>query len=155
MRALERHPDDRYQSAYDLADDLEGFLRDAAMHSGPVRIARYLDELATAAGGQRRPELISEHEHAADEEDLDFDSEVFGGFQPAAAAVEPAAAAWDEYEESDAAVAAALGMDLREFRVARTPSPARRSSGAGGVPVPDADTDPMSEAPGTGAKRNL
>ena len=51
MRALEKHPTDRYQSAYDLADDLETFLRDERLHSGPVRIARYLDVLTQAAGG--------------------------------------------------------------------------------------------------------
>jgi len=49
MRALEKHPSDRYQSAYDLADDLETFLRDERLHSGPVRIARYLDMLTHAA----------------------------------------------------------------------------------------------------------
>jgi serine/threonine-protein kinase len=48
MRSLEKHPEDRYQSAYDLADDLESFLRDERLHSGPVRIARYLDMLAGA-----------------------------------------------------------------------------------------------------------
>jgi len=37
-------------------------LRDERLHSGPVRIARYLDMLTAAAGGQRRPELISEGE---------------------------------------------------------------------------------------------
>src|SRR5690606_28742115 len=56
MRTLERHPEERYQSAYDLADELESFLRDGKLHSGPVRIARYLDMLALAAGGARRPE---------------------------------------------------------------------------------------------------
>ena len=65
MRALERHPEDRYQTAYDLADDLESFLRDEKLHSGPVRIARYLDMLTIAAGGTRRPELISEAEARA------------------------------------------------------------------------------------------
>jgi hypothetical protein len=40
MRALEKDVEDRYQSAYDLADDLEMFLRESRLHSGPVRIAR-------------------------------------------------------------------------------------------------------------------
>src|SRR5204863_5432056 len=60
MRALERHPESRYQSAYDLADELDGFLHDHGMHSGPVRIARYLDDLAAATGGVRRPHLLTE-----------------------------------------------------------------------------------------------
>jgi eukaryotic-like serine/threonine-protein kinase len=81
MRTLERHAEDRYQSAYDLADDLESFLRDEKLHSGPVRIARYLDMLSLASGGARRPELISEAEARADGGDeLDFDSQVFDGF---------------------------------------------------------------------------
>ena len=80
MRALEKHPEDRYQSAYDLADDLEAFLRDERLHSGPVRIARYLDVLTHAAGGARRPELVSEAEARGDgPSELDFDSQVFDG----------------------------------------------------------------------------
>src|SRR5262249_58668105 len=69
MRALEKHPEDRYQSAYDLADDLEAFLRDEKLHSGPVRIARYLDMLTMADGGPRRPELVSESEARRDRAD--------------------------------------------------------------------------------------
>src|SRR5262249_59262446 len=82
MRTLEKHPEDRYQSAYDLADDLESFLRDERLHSGPVRIARYLDMLAIAGGGARRPELISEAEARAGGDELDFDSQVVDGCGP-------------------------------------------------------------------------
>jgi serine/threonine protein kinase len=116
MRALDRHPDARYQTAYDLADDLESFLRDAQLHSGAVRIARYLDELALAQGGTRRPELISERENRAD--DLDFDSEVFDGIRHAQLAPE-----WEDDDEPDADVAAALGVGLDELRAMRTPVP--------------------------------
>jgi hypothetical protein len=136
MRCLEKHPADRYQSAYDLADDLEEVLRERGLHSGPVRIARYLDELATAAGGRRRQELISEAEMGAGDEDLDFDSKVFDAFRPAPAADSPAAAEWDEYEESDEGLAAALGMELEELRRMRTPVPEPRD-GPGGGPVPE------------------
>jgi serine/threonine protein kinase len=118
LRALERHPDARYQSAYDLADDLEAFLRDAQLHSGAVRIARYLDALALAQGGTRRPELISEAEHRARHDDLDFDSEVFDGIRHAQLAPE-----WEDDDEPDAEVAAALGMELDELRAMRTPVP--------------------------------
>lgn len=126
MRCLERHPDDRYQSAYDLADALEDFLREARLRSGPVKIARYLDALAEAAGGERRPELVSEAEIAAAEaeDDLDFDRGVFSSYQPAQDAIgDEAAAEWDEYEESDEQVAAALGMDPEQFAALRTPVP--------------------------------
>jgi hypothetical protein len=126
MRALERHPENRYQSAYDLADDLEGFLRDARMTSGPVRIARYLDELAEAAGGARRPELISERDKAkaagAEDEELEFDEQWSDGHRPAE---EESWSEWDEYNEPDAEVAAALGLDLDQLRLMRTPVPHR------------------------------
>ena len=123
MRALEKHVEDRYQSAYDLADDLETFLRDARLHSGPVKIARYLDALTEAEGGARRPELVAESEARGDGEELDFDSQVFGG-----AAVAPApeqAPEWEDADQPEAEVAAALGMDLAELRSLRTPVPVR------------------------------
>jgi hypothetical protein len=114
MRCLERHPDDRYQSAYDLADDLEAFLRDARMHSGPVRIARYLDSLTAAAGGQRRPELVSEAESATRIEELVLDPAMLDGFRPDA---------WEDVDQPDTDVAAALGLpvdELRELRESNT-----------------------------------
>lgn len=126
MRALERHPDNRYQSAYDLADDLEAFLRDTRRHSGPVRIARYLDELTLAAGGQRRPELISEQEQRKAAEDLELDRGMFDGYHPAGASE------WDEFVETDAAVARALGIDPAQLRANR-----------GSVRVPVDDTAPQ------------
>lgn len=135
MRALERHPSDRYQSAYDLADHLEDFLREAELHTGPVRIARYLDELTMAEGGQRRPELISEAEYLGIEEELDFERGMFDEARPKAARARRGRAdtandggggwpsAWDEYDESAAHVAAALGMELETFQRMLTPVP--------------------------------
>ncbi len=127
MRALELHPDDRYQSAYDLADDLDTFLRESGLRSAPVTIARYLDELSVAAGGVQRPELVAEAVEG-DDDDLDFDRGMFAGHEPmdpeqveAAAA---AAAEWDEYEEGEDAVAAALGVDPDMLHsITRTPLP--------------------------------
>ncbi len=122
MRALEKHPEDRYQSAYDLADDLESFLRDERLHSGPVRIARYLDMLTQAAGGPRRPELAPEQAPNADE--LDFDSQMFEAFKPAPGAPGPdQAPEWEDTEQPEADIAAALGLDLAELRALRTPVP--------------------------------
>ena len=154
MRALEKHPDDRYQTAYDLADDLETFLRDERLHSGPVRIARYLDALAHAAGGARRPELISEAEakHAGD--DLDFDSQAFDSYKPAEGAPGPEQAAqWEDADQPEADVAAALGMELAELRSLRTPVPVRpagmaRITGAG--PAVDLTAPPFGGAAGVG-----
>ncbi|MBL9013305.1 MAG: protein kinase [Myxococcales bacterium] len=130
MRALEKHPGDRYQSAYDLADDLETFLRDERLHSGPVRIARYLDMLTHAAGGPRRPELVSEAEVRRDAgaDELDFDKQVFDAFKPSEGAPGPEQAPeWEDAEQPEADVAAALGMELAELRALRTPVPMRPS----------------------------
>ena len=152
MRALERHPEDRYQSAYDLADDLETFLRDERLHSGPVRIARYLDILAIASGGARRPELISELEARRETgEELDFDSQTFDGFAPAEGAPGPdQAAAWEDVEQPEAEIAAALHMELAELRARRTPVPTRPS---GMMPVTGASTaiehEPAPDEPAT------
>ncbi len=130
MRTLEKHPEDRYQTAYDLADDLESFLRDEKLHSGPVRIARYLDMLAIASGGTRRPELISEAEARRGDggDELDFDSQVFDGFAPREGAPGPEQAPlWEDVEQNEADVAAALHMELAELRALRTPVPMRPS----------------------------
>ena len=75
LKALEAHPGDRYQSAYELAADLEDFLRAAGYRSGPVRIARYLDALGTTGGDEPRPELVIAGEAWVDdaaEDALDF-----------------------------------------------------------------------------------
>ena len=141
MRTLEKHPEDRYQSAYDLADDLESFLRDERLHSGPVRIARYLDMLALAGGGVRRPELISEQEARANGDELDFDSQVFDGFAPSEGAPGPEQAPmWEDIEQPEAEVAEALQMELAELRALRTPVPMRPAGmpavrGDGELPV--------------------
>ena len=129
MRALEKHPEDRYQTAYDLADDLESFLRDEKLHSGPVRIARYLDMLTMAAGGARRPELISEAEARGESGDeLDFDGGMFDGFVPGEGAPGPEQAPlWEDVEQPESEIAAALHMELAELRALRTPVPVRPS----------------------------
>ncbi|MCX5743911.1 MAG: protein kinase [Proteobacteria bacterium] len=129
MRALEKHPADRYQSAYDLADDLETFLRDERLHSGPVRIARYLDMLTHKSGGTRRVELVSEAEAraAAGGEELDFD-QFQETFAPTEGAPGPAQSPeWEDAEQPEADVAKALGMELDELRLMRTPVPMRPS----------------------------
>ncbi len=107
MRALERAPGDRYASAYDMADELDEFLRESARRSGPLRLARYLDELAVAVGGSPRSELVSERAGAADEDALDFDRGMFDGYR-AGGREAPPVAEWDEWEEDSGAVASAL-----------------------------------------------
>ncbi|HRC56612.1 MAG TPA: serine/threonine-protein kinase, partial [Kofleriaceae bacterium] len=127
MRALSPAPARRYQSAYDLADDLEQFLQDAKLSSGPVRIARYLDELAHAEGGSRRPELVSSTGRFS-RVDLDLEAAPFRSFRAAPGRE------WDDAEEPVADVASALGIDVSELRAMRVP-PAEPKGEAAGQPV--------------------
>ncbi len=104
-----------------------------------MRIARYLDMLTHAAGGQRRPELVSEAEAriAAGHDDLDFDSQVFDGYKPSEGAPGPEQAReWEDTDQPEGEVAAALGMELAELRALRTPVPVRPS---GMTPVTGAE----------------
>jgi eukaryotic-like serine/threonine-protein kinase len=63
MRALEKRPADRYQSAEDMRRELEDFLEDSGMRSGDRRMALYMNELfapkltpvAADAGSGREP----------------------------------------------------------------------------------------------------
>jgi serine/threonine protein kinase len=67
MRALEKRPQDRYQSAQELQDDLEEFLSESGLRSGNRRVAIYMNELFA-------PDAASAGAPAADEpEELDFD----------------------------------------------------------------------------------
>lgn len=113
LKALAKEPDDRYQSAYDLADDLEELLHTAKLASGPVRIARYLDELGHAEGRTRRPELVTSR---AGSETGDLDVELFKSFRTAPGRE------WDDAEEPIADVASALGIGVDELRAMRVPS---------------------------------
>jgi serine/threonine-protein kinase len=165
MRALEASPTNRYGSAYDLADDLAAFLGEInqspkAHHSGgplvgeidrrtgPLAVARYLDELAVAGGAERRRELIGEAEDLEDEDALDFDR---GDWVAQAAPGGGAALAdWDEYEEDEQAVADALGIDVSLVR-----APARKEA-PGGTRAParsraPAPTPPPAPTPATPA----
>jgi hypothetical protein len=89
------------------------------MRSGPVRIARYLDQLAVASGQSRREELISEAERlAGEDEGLDFDRGLFEGFR-AAADIDPGRLQeWDEFDEDEQAIADVIGIDVGLVRAA-------------------------------------
>jgi len=76
MKALEKNPADRYDSAFALAADLDEFLREAGRKSGSMRIAQYLDDLRALETGEKRPELVIAGEAWLDddgEDVLDFD----------------------------------------------------------------------------------
>ena len=122
MRCLERHPEDRYQSAYELADDLEQFLRESGLRSTPIRVARYLDSLGGELGAPRRAELASDDEP---DEDLDFERGMFDGVESANTGSNTDGSEWDEVEESHSHVVAVLGIDpALGHPVLRTPTPA-------------------------------
>ncbi|HVV52958.1 MAG TPA: serine/threonine-protein kinase [Polyangia bacterium] len=68
MRALEKRPQDRYQSAQAMHDDLEEFLSESGLRSGNRRVALYLGELFADAGG-----AVGEGGTAEESEALDLD----------------------------------------------------------------------------------
>ncbi len=126
MRALERDPGDRYASAYDMADELDEFLRESARRSGPLRLARYLDELAVAVGGSPRSELVAERARTGDEEALDFDRGMFDGY--VAGTQSAPVAEWDEWVEESGAVASALSAEV-DAAVSRQTENRRQATG--------------------------
>lgn len=56
MKALERRPSDRYQSAADLQHDLSEFMEEAGLKSGSRRLSQYMKELFApdSAGGENK-----------------------------------------------------------------------------------------------------
>jgi serine/threonine-protein kinase len=81
MRALEKRPQDRYQTAQEMHDDLEEFLNESGLRAGNRRVAIYMNELfapdAAAASGEGAGD---------DQEALDFDRRA-----PLSMRMEPAA----------------------------------------------------------------
>jgi serine/threonine protein kinase len=76
MRALEKRPEDRYQSAEAMRDDLEEFLDDSGLRTGNRRVSLYMNELfpsagRAGAGGRTAPERLEAQAPVLDE--LDFD----------------------------------------------------------------------------------
>jgi len=80
MRALEKKPEDRYQSAHELVDDLQRFLQTSgAMMRSHHQMARYLRDLYSPAAeaqitedGLRQARIFAEGDEG-DAEPLDFD----------------------------------------------------------------------------------
>lgn len=152
MRALEAEPSNRYQEAYDFADALGNYLREEQMRTGPIGVARYLDRLAVAEGGERREEFISELEEDQDDERLDFDRGLFSGFKAMAEQNPQAAESWDDLEEDESAVAEVLGIDVALVRtaskVADSPEPTKPAPAAEREPEEAASQEATSEPKG-------
>jgi serine/threonine-protein kinase len=119
MRALEKRPQDRYQSAEDLRHDLEEFLDDSGLRSGNRRMAIYMNELfkpEAAAGVANRP--------VAEPEELDFDRRA-----PLSMRIEPAV----EVAQFLAPRPPAPVIPLAAARAAAAPG--AKAEAAAGVPV--------------------
>ena len=68
MRALEKRPEDRYQSAEEMRHDLEEFLEESGLRSGNRRMALYMQELFApdaADVGRRRRDVARVRRSAA------------------------------------------------------------------------------------------
>jgi serine/threonine protein kinase len=110
MRALEKRPQDRYQSAEDLRHDLEEFLDDSGLRSGNRRMAIYMNELF-------KPEAAAGATAASDSpvnepEELDFDRRA-----PLSMRIEPA-------------------VEVAQFLAPRPPAPVIPLAAARAVAVP-------------------
>jgi hypothetical protein len=81
MRALEKRPQDRYQSAEDMRVDLEEFLADEGLRTGSRRVALYMKEIFPPEGGPEPAPAAGAVEGAIpldvrvrdDSEELNFD----------------------------------------------------------------------------------
>ena len=110
MRALEKRPEDRYQSAEDMRHDLEEFLEESGLKSGNRRMALYMQEVfapdaATSDAGVEKARAFGDGAH--------------GGLIPAAASK-------DEISEE-------LDLDRRAplaMRIEVAPEPAPRPAAA-------------------------
>jgi hypothetical protein len=153
MRALEKNPNDRYATGYEMADALDEYMREAKLLSGPMRIARYLDRLAVAAGGVRRDELVSEAEASGDDDGLDFDRGMFDGYRATTDDSPGAADDWEEFEEDEQALADVIGIDVRLVRTSARATTAEESGSLARMftptptPVAAVPLDPPSPEP--------
>ena len=83
LRALEKRPENRYSSAGELFEDLEGYLVESGARTRNHQIAMYLHDLFSADAevsemGVRRAEAFAE-EQVAVEDELDFDRPITRG----------------------------------------------------------------------------
>jgi len=99
MRALEKRPEDRYQSAEDMRVDLEEFLADEGLRTGSRRIGLYMNDIfapdaEVPDAGVERARAFAEPAPAEargrdDSEQLDFDRRAPLSMRFEAAAAEP------------------------------------------------------------------
>jgi hypothetical protein len=153
MRALEKRPEDRYQSAEEMSHDLEEFLEESGMRSGNRRMSLYMQELfapdavssdagvaASRAFGEARTQTTAGTDGAVadNSEELDLDRRA-----PLAMRIEVA-----PEPAAPAARASSSGSGSAGSATRRpTPPPAREEAAQPAAPVPIAVPAP--------AKRSL
>jgi len=146
MRALEKHRDERYESAAQMMQDLEDFLAEAGLRTSSLRIGRYLKELfarsvsASPEDAARAAEWGTEPEGgaaAAAEDDLDFDRRPSRPSMRAAAESNPSKLA---DAAADPEPVSASGFSSRPVILA-----SRLDSAGAGVPVRSAFEDRSDE----------
>ena len=81
MRALEKRPEDRYQSAEDMRHDLEEFLEESGLKSGNRRMALYMQEVfapnaATSDAGVEKARAFGDARTAASSPGGDANDEI-------------------------------------------------------------------------------
>lgn len=130
MRALEKRPQDRYQSADQMRADLEEFLDDSGLRTGTRRVALYMNELFAPEPGSEASVT------KAEVEDLDFDRRA-----PPSMRLEPA---------PEGPATPSRGVAIRVGPPARAAGQARPSGGAAIVtreePSADAELEELEQA---------
>jgi hypothetical protein len=138
MKALEKRPQHRQQSAAELQHELLEFMEEAGLKSGPRRLARYMKDLfgvdttvrptaGTANGVTAAPDAVAV-EQSEEQEDLDFDRRA-----PLMMRVEPRTdddADWDSGPANVFGAPASGGPAAAAVSAAPRPLVARQPSGA-------------------------
>lgn len=148
MKALERRPHDRYQSAADLQHDLSEFMEEAGLKSGSRRLSQYMKELFApeSAGGEskkQQPGTTTEGRRSGQGGQ--------GGMHrtPAGAAAVPSSSSLadlEDPEELDFDRRAPLMMRM-EARPDSTPGPSDRQGSAASRPGDPGPPERLRSAP--------
>ncbi|HMF44257.1 MAG TPA: serine/threonine-protein kinase [Polyangia bacterium] len=138
MRALEKRPEDRYQSAEEMSHDLEEFLEESGMRSGNRRMSLYMQELFA-------PDAIASDAGVAA-------SRAFSEPRAQTTGVADDAAA-DNSEELDLDRRAPLAMRIEVAPEPAAPTGRGSSAGSGGTaarrPTPPPARDQLAQPPAT------